>query len=134
MAEVSRMSGALLVQSSGDYYLVGDLKEPCDFEQNGFQDPGERDIMEVPYVRLNVSGSPVLTEPVLKLKIEGEDLCRKLSERLLIKRNGSVSGRLWNLILGSKENSGCSEIQADWLVDMPDEVWEAVRDSVLRCV
>ena len=31
MARVGRLAGAILVESEKNYFLVGDLKQPCDF-------------------------------------------------------------------------------------------------------
>ena len=134
MAEISRLSGAILVRSEGNYYLVGDLKEPCNFKAKGFDDPGEIAPLERPFLRLSVSGDPVISGRVIVVKTEGELLCRILSERFLIKRNGSVSNRLWDLIFDAKENAGKEIIHADWLVEMPSSIWEIVREEVLKCV
>ena len=41
MARVGRLSGAILAESEGAYFLVGDLKEPCDFSARGFEAPVE---------------------------------------------------------------------------------------------
>ena len=39
MARVGRFCGAVLVESSGQFYIVGDLKTPADFGAAGFVDP-----------------------------------------------------------------------------------------------
>jgi len=60
----------------------------------------------------------------------GEGAARVFAERFLIVRNASVSDRLWNLVVGEAEES---EVEATWLLNMPDAVWQVVRDTVLKC-
>lgn len=137
MAYITRLAGAILASSEGEYFLVGDLKTPCDFGAAGFHAPGERDIKENPFVRLTISTGPRLPEaPVLYMDVEGEELARKLADCFVIKRNGSISDRLWRLVTESSQVATFGErpaIDGRWLAGTPPEVWEAVRDSVLRC-
>ncbi|MGH8582397.1 MAG: precorrin-3B C(17)-methyltransferase, partial [Gammaproteobacteria bacterium] len=59
------------------------------------------------------------------------------ARRFLIERNGSVSDRLWRLVTGVDEEDEApeaEELDAQWLVQVPDRIWEIVRDSVLRCL
>jgi hypothetical protein len=131
MARVGRLSGALLAESEGQFWLVGDLKEPCDFAKAGFEPPGEIDAKARPFVRLCPLGQVTLSAPSLRVSLEGEALARLLAERLVIERNGSVSERLWRLI--THESGGAPEIDARWLIETPRHVWQIVRDNVLRC-
>jgi hypothetical protein len=133
MARVGRFHGALLAESEGGFFLVGDLKEPADFAAGGFLDPGELQPLQNPFVRLSVSGSPEIVPPYLTTNVEGTELAGRLFHRLVIKRNGSVSERLWNLIFDAREYDGQKIIDADWLLEIPDEIWEIVREQVLRC-
>ncbi|MGH2652490.1 MAG: precorrin-3B C(17)-methyltransferase, partial [Actinomycetota bacterium] len=60
-----------------------------------------------------------------------------LARRFLIERNGSVSDRLWRLVIGADEEGEGpeeDEIDAQWLAEVPNRVWEIVRDTVLRCL
>ena len=88
----------------------------------------------MPFVKLNTQGPVSLDGSGLYWDLEGEALCEKLSETFLIKRNGSVSERLWGLVLETtEENYNDETLDGTWLANTPDEVWEIVRDSVLRC-
>src|SRR6185295_16145788 len=138
MGRVSRLSGAILVETEGIHYLVGDLKEPCDFAAAGFENPGEvsplkkRALKLIPIANSAPSGL-VMRKPVLEIEMNGEELAGVLSRRLTIERNGSVSERLWSLIVEAEEYEDEEVIDATWLVRMPDEIWDVVRDSVLKC-
>jgi len=138
MGRVSRLSGAILVETDGSHYLVGDLKEPCDFAAAGFENPGEvsplkqRVLKLIPMTNLTPVGQ-VMRKPVLEIEMDGEELAGLLSRRLTIERNGSVSERLWSLIVDAEEYEDEEIIDATWLVRMPDEIWDIVRDSVLKC-
>ena len=134
MAIIQRLCGSIIATSNGEYFMIGDTKEPCDFENYGFVPPAERDAKEIPYIKLQTQGPVSLGGSGLYWDIEGEALCEKLAETFLIKRNGSVSERLWGLVLETTEESHSEEaLDGSWLANTPDEVWEIVRDSVLRC-
>ena len=135
MARVSRLAGAILAETEGQYFLVGNTKEPCDFAKAGFEPPVEIDALKRPYIRLAARDRAELAQPWLLLEAEGEALARLLAERFLIERNGSVSERLWRLVAspeGSERNEG-QAISSRWLGEMPASVWQIVRDAVLRC-
>jgi hypothetical protein len=138
MARVGRLAGAILAETGGDHYLVGNPKQPCDWRAAGFEPPGELDARVRPAVRLARSGAPVLAAPVLELDVEGEALADLLAERLVIARTGSVSERLWRLVTGEADELGRpaappAVIPARWLGELPPAVWQIVRDTVLRC-
>ena len=133
MSKVGRFHGALLAESDGVFYMIGDLKEPADYVRAGFVDPGEWQPLQSQFVSLNVARAPVIAPPYFTSILEGDELARKLFHRLVIKRNGSVSERLWNLIFDAREYEGRKVIDADWLLQMPDEIWEIVQEQVLRC-
>lgn len=133
MGRVSRLSGAILAETEGNYYLIGDLKEPCDFEKAGFENPGEIAPLKEPFKRLTSKRPIELKLPVLEIDLEGEALAKLLSRSLTIARNGSVSERLWSLILDAEENEDEETIQANWLATIPAEIWDVVRESILKC-
>jgi hypothetical protein len=131
MSRVGRLAGALLVHSGSDYFLVGDLKEPCDFAAAGFEPPGEIDGKARPYVRLSPTREVALAPPVLTLELEGEELAELLSRRLVIERNGSVSERLLRVVMHGHD--GKAEVPARWLGEIPEAAWQVVRDNILKC-
>ena len=104
MARVGRWMGAIVVENGGQQRLVGNPKEPCTF---------------TPPVPLSSA-----------LDIDDRDideLAAIFKARLVITRNDSVSERLWRLIT----HETAPRIQ--WLIDMPQHVWEIVREQILRC-
>jgi len=136
MASVARLAGALLAETGGQYYLVGNTKMPCDWKAAGFGAPGTIDALAQPFQRLAPVGTVSLPPGVrLRLDVEGEALPRLLAERLVIGRTGSVSERLWNLIVAGGEAEPPSEevLDARWLGEVPAHVWGIVQDTVLRC-
>jgi hypothetical protein len=136
VSRVGRLAGALLAETEGTTYLVGNLKRPCDFPAAGFEKPpGELDALATPYRRLARSGPLAVPGPWLTMAVEGEELPRLLAARLLVERNGSVSDRLWRLVLSADPDQLVTgEVDGRWLGAVPAHVWQVVRDSVLRCV
>jgi hypothetical protein len=137
MARVSRLAGAILAETQGECFLIGNLKEPCDFATTGFEPPTEVDAMKRPYIRLTVKHEILVACPFLSIDLEGESLARLLAERLVIQRNGSVSERLWRLVMdpsGQDEPPKTQSVNGAWLAAMPAEIWQIVRDAVLRCL
>ena len=137
MARVGRLAGALLAETGGEFFLVGNTKEPCDFEAAGFESPGEIDALERRYIRLAPRRAVELAAPYLRLELEGEALAALLAERLLIERNASVSDRLWRLLIdpsGQEELPEDEAVDARWLAEIPAPIWGIVRDTVLRCL
>ncbi len=137
MARVGRLAGALLAETGGEFFLVGNTKEPCDFEAAGFESPGEIDALERRYIRLAPRRAVELAAPHLRLDLEGEALAVLLAERLLIERNASVSDRLWRLLIdpsGQEELPQDEAVDARWLAEIPAPIWGIVRDTVLRCL
>jgi hypothetical protein len=139
MARVGRLAGAILAQTHGDYYLVGNPKVPCDWRAAGFEPPGELDARvrsSVRLARLAASEPPWLGKPQLEVEVEGEALARLLASAFVIPRTGSVSERLWRLATGvddENDREPLDVIPARWLGEMPPAIWNIVRDSVLRC-
>jgi hypothetical protein len=134
MAQIARLAGALLAHSQGKYYLIGDTNRPCDFADSGFEAPSGRDAMKHPIIELKAV-APVPLEPtVLSVSLEGSALLQLLVERMLVERDASVSEPLWSLITGESDETPDmpGELEAEWFVQMPKRVWDAVREGVLR--
>jgi len=76
--------------------------------------------------------------PWLEIAVEGEELARRLAARFLIERNGSVSDRLWRLVLrgdpDAEDPARDAVVDARWLAEMPAPIWDIVRAQVLRCL
>lgn len=137
MARVGRLAGAILAESNGEYFLVGNTKSPCDWAAAGFAQPVEIDPARHAFVRLSQIGAVVVGSPHLVLALEGEALAKELAQRFVIERNGSVSDRLWRLVLRQGVADADQEpegpVDARWLGEIPAPIWQIVRDTVLRC-
>jgi hypothetical protein len=137
MGRIGRLAGAILAETEGRFFLVGNPKEPCDFEATGFEDPGPIDALARPFIELRSKRPIAILPPTIEVTTEGEPLARLLAGRFLIARNGSVSDRLWRLVVDpgtSGDDPGDSVVAARWLGEMPDPIWQIVRDAVLRCL
>lgn len=138
MARVGRLAGAILAETRGEYFLVGNTKSPCDWAAAGFEPPVEIDPATRSFVRLARSGQVNLGSPFLAMSLEGEELATALAQRFVIERNGSVSERLWRLVLHRGDPDASDEpegaIDARWLGEIPAPLWQIVRDTVLRCL
>jgi len=134
MARVGRLAGAILLETDGDYFLVGNTKEPCDFAAHGFY-PVDVDAHRSSYLRLSVAGPVKLSGSCLIVDGEGEGLAQLMAQRFLIERTGSVSERLWRLVRDPNDDGEGSveDVEASWLSRIPAPVWQVVRDAVLRC-
>lgn len=136
MARVGRLAGALLAETEGAFYLVGNPKVPCDFPACGFEPPPEIDARVRPFLRLAPVRAIELVPPVVTLEVEGEALPRRLADAFVIERTGSVSERLWRLVIGQSEEDDVPTgdvVAARWLGEVPPVIWKIVRDTVLRC-
>ena len=140
MARVGRLAGALLAETEGTYFLVGNTKQPCDWRSAGFAPPSV-DPSAVPFVKIAPLRPIELGSPCLTMNVEGEPLARTLAQRFLVERNGSVSERLWRLVIhrGDSDDEGAEparpplSVDARWLGEMPAPLWNLIRDTVLRC-
>jgi hypothetical protein len=139
MGRAGRLAGAIVAQTGEQYFLVGQTKEPCDFAEHGFDVPA-KPVEEAPwFVRLGAARAVKLAPPRLELELEGEELARVLAQRFVIERNGSVSERLWRLVLAGgdpdaeDDDEPTGDVDARWLGAMPAPFWQIVRDTVLRC-
>jgi hypothetical protein len=133
---VGRLAGALLAETDGRYFLVGNTKEPCDFRALGVEPPAEIDALKHPFLALAARTSIPLGATSLVIDLEGEALAERLAACFVIRRTGSVSERLWRLVTGADEGEDeppVGVIDARWLGEMPLAVWRVVQDTVLRC-
>jgi hypothetical protein len=149
MARVGRLAGAIIAETAGDHYLIGNPKQPCDWRAAGFEPPGELDARVRPVVRLVRCSDPVPAAPVpaapvldgpapaasvpaapvleLEVELEGEALPMLLAERFVIARTGSVSERLWRLVTGQlDELDGELDREPDEKLDGKSELPGAV--------
>jgi hypothetical protein len=83
-----------------------------------------------PFIRLEPAAPAPLRAPVLELDLVGEEAAARLAAAFVIERNGSVSERLWRLVLG---DAPAEVVDLRWLGQMPLQVWQVVRDTVLKC-
>lgn len=134
MIELYRLAGSILIKSKNQFYLLGNLKEPCNLNQYGFEQV-DFDALQIPYLKLNIydeSKTIFFRDPIFILSNSElrdiEAILQNLSDKLLIKRNGSVSERLWNLLKNYQKDKNIS-----WIIDIPQEIWDIVRDNVLKC-
>jgi hypothetical protein len=94
------------------------------------------DAMEHPFIRLSPLRPVQVPLPYVTMDVEGEALARLLVDRFVIQRNGSVSDRLWRLVMDPKREGHValdSRIDARWLGKIPAEIWQVVREAVLKC-
>ena len=142
MNRVARLGGALLLESGDGHFLIGDLKRPCDFAAAGFHPPAAPlDPLVRPFIALEAAGPLAVPGPWLDLgdQTHGAMLAQRLAQRFVITRNGSVSDRLWRLILSPDPETDddpvpeTAVIDARWLAEIPAPLWQIVRDAVLKC-
>lgn len=133
-SRVTRLAGGILVQTNGKYYLVGQLKEPCDFLKQGFESPSKTVLDgKKSYIPLKAIATVTSDEEiVLVMETQGEALAELLFKRFVILRNHSVSDRLWRVVASGKDDKG--HVDARWLEQMPDDAWEIIKESILKCL
>jgi hypothetical protein len=136
MARVGRLAGAILAESHGEFYLVGNTKVPCDFAAAGFEPPIAIDALKRPFIPLSPCRPTKIEPPHIVVEVEGDALPRLLADAFLIERTGSVSERLWRLARGQSDEDArpsAEVVHARWLGEVPQPIWRIVRDAVLRC-
>jgi hypothetical protein len=139
MTKISRLAGAILLERAGEYFLIGNTKEPCDWQKAGFAAPQEVDAVKQPFIPLTANREIGIAPLHLTIASEAPaaELAQVLANRFLIRRNGSVSERLWRVVTGESDETGpaaAQPIEATWLVTMPERIWDVVRDTVLKCL
>lgn len=133
MSKAARLGGAILCETNGEYYLVGELKEPCDFEAHGFEKPPESDPNDrLKFRKLKAIREISIESDYLEMETQGEALAELLFKRFAVSRNYSISDRLWRIATVQKKGKGVTD--ARWLEQIPDDVWEIVRGSILKCL
>jgi hypothetical protein len=137
-ARVARLAGAIVASDGDRWFLVGNPKGPLDLEAHGFAALHEPiDAMARPWIALEPRRPITLAPPIVSIDLAGDALPITLARRFLITRNGSVSDRLWRLVVSPDPLDPDAEppdaVDARWLGAMPDHVWDVVRDAVLRC-
>jgi hypothetical protein len=129
---LSRLAGAILAETAGQAFLLGNTKMPADFPAAGFVAPAIIDALATPALPLVMLRTIERPAPRIHLPVTAVDpaaAAAHVAGLFVIERNGSVSDRLWRLVLA--EQGG--DVQAAWLGQMPIAVWQIVRDTVLRC-
>lgn len=140
IARSTRLAGAILLEGAGQFFLVGNTKEPCDWSRAGFIAPPASTAGQSRVAALRPIRPVHIETPCLIFNWNGdtaESLAQLLGNRLLIQRNASVSERLWRLVTGEnqeRDESFANELDASWLVRMPEAVWNIVRETVLKCL
>jgi hypothetical protein len=115
MARVGRCFGSIVVEGR---WLVGNPKEPCPLVDGNLAPPWVQRVEAAP-----------LGDTVLIVDGEPEAVARLMAARFVIDRNGSVSERLWRVVTEGRTG----ELACGWLGEVPQPVWQIVRDTVLRC-
>lgn len=138
-AKVTRFAGAILLETAAQFFLIGNTKEPCDWRAAGFDTPEEIDAVKCTFFRLSPYREIYLPSHCLLIVSDqnGEALAQILAGRFLIRRNGSVSERLWRIVTGETEEEPLSQMEPfdiSWLISMPERVWDIVRDTALKCL
>lgn len=140
IARITRLAGAILLEGAGQFFLVGNTKEPCDWSHAGFVPPAAPTSGAAQVTALSPVRPVHIENPCLIFAWNGdtaESLAQLLGNRLLIQRNASVSERLWRLVTGENQERDerfANELEASWLVRMPEAVWNIVRETVLKCL
>jgi hypothetical protein len=143
-AHLSRLAGALLLAGDGEYFLIGNTKEPCDWTAAGFEPPVDGDATTLRVRCLKALGNVAQTAPdAFWIQLdEGssesiETVAEILANRLLIRRNASFSERLWRIVTGAADVcpiDSSTGTDLSWLMIMPEHVWEIVRETALKCL
>jgi hypothetical protein len=137
---VERLAGSFLVRSDTEFELVGQPKFPCDFASFGFARPLGIDEPNARRAVLVLTGEPQFRGPRLCFTHSVSDVASALERRLLVARNASASERLWAIALRVEDADAVDDvpednvIDADWVIEAPDTIWEIVRSQVLRCL
>ena len=135
MAIITRLAGAYLAQTNHAYYMIGNTKSPCRFEDFGFEPPPrDTEAPDQPILPLLVAKDLSLpASESLEIPLEGDELLNRLVAFFMIARNGSMSERLWQLVIENGQRNQAGHIDGRWLADIPEEAFAAIQDSVLSC-
>ena len=162
-------------EGKSSFYLVGELKEPCSFLDYGFKEVAKEELNTIKdkyFIPLKLESTvnlenceskrkkrersflfeasidKISSKEFLKSTQKNEQrelILRHIYDCFIIKRNGSVSERICELLLNPLIASDPTEIiieergdgerkNIEWLFAMPLEIWDIVREQVLRCL
>ena len=137
---LTRVAGALLLVAGSTGWLIGDRKVAVELNELGLAATGN--VEHGPVVPVtSLDGQAAIPVRQLALRLfaaSGAEVAERLKEYFLIRRNGLVSERLWRLATDSSlpeatSLEGGDVRDAAWLMTIPAPVWEAVRETVLKC-
>lgn len=130
---LGRLGGAVLYETDGEYYLIGNLKQPCNFEDFGFFTP-EETIGRC--VKLRIGNRELAESFVFPYLIQGGTSPEDIYEKFSVYRNSSISERLFTLVRDNSDKviwKGTEYSDLRWIGSMPLPVWNIVRESILKC-
>jgi precorrin-3B C17-methyltransferase len=135
---IARLAGGIVFRSGKRYFLVGDLKEPCLFEEFGFLPPVREGTADRQWIELQLLEPlrPVRLDFKIVLDLDGVAGAQEVYRRFAIYRNSSISERLMGLVLEASPRCRLNDqecIDARWLSGTPTRVWDIIRDTVLKC-
>lgn len=136
MIVVERLAGTFLVRGEGRFAIVGQPKSPCDWAAHGFERPVAIDAPGARRAELVCHAEPTLPGPRLRIGRSFDAALDALESKMLVARNGSASERLFTMVLDVDDPDDVEpdhEVDATWLVDIPERAFAVIRDSVLRC-
>ncbi len=127
------MEGALLYFDGKQYFQIGEFKTPCDLSKKGFK---ELEIYKDGIVRELKKVNDVKNDFEFLCEGGGIEMAFNLYEKWAILRNKSISKRVGRLVK-EKSNKVLLNQQSyhdiRWLCQMPKEIWEMVREELLKC-
>ena len=134
LAFLGRLGGAMLVQSANEYYLIGKPKQPVDFSEYGFEAPGEYEN----FTQLTVEDAAKTADIKYDMlsSVSAGEFALAIYQRFAIYRNSSISERLVSYVTSKSQrvaHNGGEFTDVRWLAAMPQESWEIIRDSLLKC-
>ena len=121
--------GVLWFEDKKDTYLIGDFKEPVSLEEHGLS------IIEETGSVKKIKGTSKV-QPLFLWEGKGLDAASDIYKKLIIYRNDSVSMRLQDVLKESSEKvafNGDALFDTRWLANMPQNVWDCVRETKLKC-
>ncbi|EQA45821.1 precorrin-3B C(17)-methyltransferase [Leptospira broomii serovar Hurstbridge str. 5399] len=130
--KIGRLAGALLYESKEEYYLIGKLKRPCQFEDFGFSYAEEH----TRWTKLNVADLNLARTNSFQFLVPSKTTPDDLYERFAVHRNSSISERITALLEDSSDKVIWNQSEywdLSWLPSLPKPIWTIVRDEVLKC-
>ena len=121
--------GVLWFEDKEDTFLIGDFKEPVSLEEHGLS------IIEETGSVKKIKGTSKV-KPLFLWEGKGIEAASDIYKKLIIYRNDSVSMRLQDVLKESSERvdfNGGPIFDVRWLSNMPQNVWDCVRETKLKC-